>query len=267
MASQRLTMDITDINKATEYAPHPLPKFEEHDATMAPSKASGTAQFAFTRAAFVFKDRLDNIRGNKAPVIATVPPLEMKVAKQPTIKIEEVTETMPPARASSEVVRLDRRIRILRVVQHALTSSTSVIIAVLQSLTYIKYEQTKGVPDAWPQHPTLGPTILLLAVALMALLFDICSLLAYLMEGQPIADKAYRLALKLHHWLTGLKTFAFTIAASVCRAGFSMGGQQDLWGWSCSPQGQAMDVTNAAHVNCTGNVRTFRLNDVERVVC
>ncbi|KAF3033423.1 hypothetical protein E8E12_002377 [Didymella heteroderae] len=252
-------MDIPCESRPTEYSPHPASKFEEVRPTPGAWSANQNRNpnYAFTKTALVFKDKLDQIRGRNARIDTSVTAPTRK-AEKPTVKIEELQMNPPPTAPSMPL--LDRRVRILRVVQHTLLSLTSVAIAVLQSLTYIKWEQTKNVPDAWPQHPMLFPTLVLLIVAVMALLFDASSLVAYLFPTKPIAEKAYLFAIKLHYWITSLKTIAYTIAATICRAGFTMGGQQDLWGWSCSAQGQAMAATNDAGMNCTGNTVAWALS-------
>lgn len=245
-------VEMVDMNRPTEYAPHPPYKFEE--VRIAPSTWSSNQNpnYAFAKTAFMFRDRLDQIRGRNARVDAIVSDPSAK-AEKPTVTIKEIQKDQPPK--SSSAPSLARRVRILRVLQHTLLSLTDVTIAVLQSLTYIKWAQTKNAPGAWPQKPMLLPTLLLLAVAAMALLFDVFSLVAYLFPTKPIAKKSYQLAIKFHYWITSLKAFSYTIAAAVCRTGFSMGNQQDLWGWSCSAQGQAMATINNASMNCTGDVR------------
>lgn len=243
------------MNKPTEYAPHPPSKFE--DVRVAPGAWSSTpnTNYVFTKSAFAFRDKLDQIRGRHARIDSMTEAPSAK-AEKPTVTVNEVHKDSPTTAPNAQP--LDRRIRTLRVVQHALLSVTSVTIAVLQSLVYIKWTQTKNVPDAWPQHPMLFPTLVLLVVAVMALLFDACSLVAYIFPTKPIAKKAYQLAIQLHYWITSLKAFSYTIAAAICRTGFAMGSQQDLWGWSCSAQGQAMTTTNDASLNCTGNVSLLR---------
>lgn len=244
-------MDMADMNRPTEYTPHPQSKFEDVRTAPGAWSSNQDPNYAFTKTAFMFRDKLDQIRGRNARIDAMVSVPSAK-AEKPTVTIKEVQKDQPPNAHSTPL--LDRRVRVLRVLQHMLLSLTDVTIAVLQSLTYIKWAQTKNVPDAWPQHPMLFPTLMLLAVAAMALLFDAFSLVAYIFPTKPIAKKAYRLAINLHYWITSLKAFSYSIAAAVCRTGFSMGNQQDLWGWSCSTQGQAMAATNNASMNCTGNV-------------
>lgn len=250
----KTTMEMADVKQSTEYSPHPPSKFEEVRTAHGVWSSNQDPNYVFTRSAFAFRDKLDQIRGRNARIDSRAPATSTKVEK-PIVTVEGVDTNPTPT--TPNVLPLDRRVRMLRVVQHALLSATSVTIAVLQSLVYIKWQQTKNVPDAWPQHPMLFPTLILLAVAIMALLFDASSLVAYIFPTKPIAEKAYHLAIQLHYWITSLKAFSYTIAAAVCRTGFAMGGQQDLWGWACSAQGQAMAATNDAGMNCAGNVSLF----------
>ena len=242
-----------------------------------PQTPADTQRIGFTKAAFVFKDELESIRAKKSP--PTSPPadtLSQKLKSQPTAYIREDVELasppppLSPASPSSTVIdpteRDNKPIRILRAVQHTLTSLLSITIAVLQGLTYIKYQQTKDVPNAWPTQPTLFPTLLLLVVAVMALTFDVSSLIAYFMPGKRIAERAFRLAVNVHYWITAVKSGAYVVAAAVCRTGFSVGNQNDLWGWSCSAQGKDMSQVNDAMFNCTGNTVAWILSILNIVV-
>ncbi|KAF3039303.1 hypothetical protein E8E11_007323 [Didymella keratinophila] len=257
-------MEMADRNKSTEYAPHHPSKLEEVRTAPGAWSSTQNPNYAFTKSALAFRDTLDQIRGRNARIDSNTSAASTEAEKPPTVTINEVHKDLPTI--APGVAPLDRRVQILRVVQHALLSATDATIAVLQSLVYIKWAQTKNVPDAWPQHSMLFPTLVLLAVSVMALLFDASSLVAYIFPTKPVAKSAYRFAVQLHYWITSLKAFSYSIAAAVCRTGFSMGNQQDLWGWSCSAQGQAMAATNDAGVNCTGNTVAWALSLVNIAV-
>jgi hypothetical protein len=243
------------------------PKPSEEKTSTAPWTPEDHQMIGFTKAAFVFKGELDHIRDQKLHPTSPDHPLSEKM--QPTAYVKEDVEMPTPATPAfiDPTERDNRRIRILRAVQHTLTSLLSIAIAVLQGMTYLKWEQTKDVPNAWPEQPTLFPTLLLFAVALMALAFDISSLIAYFMPGKRIAEKAFRLAVKLHYWITALKSMSYVVAAAVCRTGFSMGGNNDLWGWSCSAQGKEMQHVNDASFNCMGNVSFRSLSQTHHLFC
>jgi hypothetical protein len=230
-----------------------------------PWTPADTQRIGFTKAAFVFKEELDDIRSKKSPLAAPNDALSKKLKSQSTGYVREDVEMPPPpppanSYAFDPTERDNRRIRILRAVQHTLTSVLSITIAVLQGLTYAKYQRTKDVPNAWPTHPTLFPTLLLMIVAIMALAFDISSLIAYFMPGKRIAERAFRLTVKIHYWITAVKSMSYAIAAAVCRTGFSVGNQKDLWGWSCSAQGKDMSSVNDAMFNCAGNTAAWVLS-------
>lgn len=192
---------------------------------------------AFDKAVLAFKDNI-----NKSPTI-TVQDCDSE-ANTPTT----------PQFASEGNDTDDKRLRVLRVTQHILSSILSLAIAILQSLTYAKYQQTKDVPGAWPTHPQLLPTLLLLCVAATALVFDVSSLIVYFLPGKSIAARAFRLTRVLHYFIMGAKGLSFAVATSVCRTAFSMSSGNDLWGWSCSAQADAMQSVNNAAFNCTGSV-------------
>lgn len=248
------------MSSQPQLSPDPLSSPES------PRTPADVQRIGFTKAAFVFKGELDSIRANKSPPTSPNNALNEKLESQPTAYVREDVEMPSPPPPSGGIASFDvidpaerdnRRIRILRAVQHTLTSILSITIAILQGLTYVKYQQTKNVPDAWPAHPTLFPTLLLMVVAILALAFDISCLIAYFMPGKQIAERAFRLAVKLHYWITAIKSMSYVIAAAVCRTGFSVGNQNDLWGWSCSAQGKDMSQVNDAGFNCAGNVSSF----------
>jgi hypothetical protein len=230
------------------------PERDEILASLAPTNswiASEKQSIAFAKSTLRFKENLDRVRNKHqrrkdTSISATL------------TGFTSTTEIKHQEGAASSSTANDRPVRVLRVVQHTLTSIVSIMIATLQSLTYVKYQKTKDVPGAWPLQPTLFPTLILLAVAAMGLAFDICSLIAYLMPHRRIAQRAFRLAVRLHYWITGIKTLSYVVAAAVCRAGYDMGDGKDLWGWSCSKQGEEMNNINDAKGNCAGNVSVTR---------
>ncbi len=75
--------------------------------------------------------------------------------------------------------RLGRHIKRLRVAQSVLSALLSLTIAAFQAQVYAKYVQTQNAAGAWPPLPNVVPTILLLVVAVVALIFDACMLIAY----------------------------------------------------------------------------------------
>lgn len=245
----------------------------------------------FAKSTLAFKDTLDHVREKKSqpenqsytripnenpptPIEKIIgnkrrprspkpkPTPKAKPSVKPTLKPTPQNHGAVPAlsklaakKAKKEKAHYDRRIRLLRTIQHFLTSILSFIIATLQGLTYASYMRTKGNPDAWPKKPLLFPTFILLSVAIMALAFDACYLTAYIWPNKRRAQRAVRLATNLHYWITAVKTLAYVVAATVCRAGYDMAGEKDLWGWSCSEKDKPDSGAMNAKGNCSGSVR------------
>jgi hypothetical protein len=205
------------------------------------------------------KQRLHSPKPKPKPKPALKP--TQKPTQKPTPKPKPQNRGSVPAlsklaakKAKKEKAHYDRRIRLLRTIQHFLTSILSFIIATLQGLTYASYMRTKDKPDAWPKKPLLFPTFILLSVAIMALAFDACYLTAYIWPNKRRALRAVRLATNLHYWITAVKTLAYVVAATVCRAGYDMAGEKDLWGWSCSEKDKPESGAMNAKGNCSGSV-------------
>ncbi|KAH8658148.1 hypothetical protein BX600DRAFT_63539 [Xylariales sp. PMI_506] len=164
-----------------------------------------------------------------------------------------------------------KRIKILRTVKSLLTGGLSVVIAVFQTKVWAAYEQTKDtIPSAWPQAPNLLPTLLLLFVAVAGVCMDASALLMDACAEKPSAREAVRMAGAAHSFATAAKGVAFAITAVVCRGGFnygkSTGTNSDLWSWTCSPQGSAMDDVNQAEANCTTQCAAWVFSIIQVVI-
>ncbi len=107
---------------------------------------------------------------------------------------------------------------------------------------------------AWPKHPNLMPTLLLMSIAIIAAFFDLCVLGAYVFPSR--AQALLRIAEKAHQLLSCIKGLSYAITAVVCRSGFVYGndsGQNtDLWSWTCSDAADRFDSVTQAGANCDG---------------
>ena len=202
---------------------------------------------SLVRAGVVFKNQLDEIRRQSHTTVHKVE--ASQYSSPPT----------PPDLVAIYEHRANRRIRIIRSIHHLLSSAISLVIAIFQGTAYMLYQRTKHVAGAWPVDPVIIPTLLLFGVAVAALSFDVCSLVAYLMPGKRIAQKAFKLAVNMHYVIAGAKGLSWAIAASVCRTGFQVGNNKDLWGWSCSPEASLEEAINNASFTCSSNVRFFTI--------
>lgn len=126
----------------------------------------------------------------------------MGTSKSPTVTLQAVSTKVSPILESQRDdshqidnehrARHKRRIRILRGIQHLLTTFVSLGVAILQGRTYIIYQQTKNVPGAWPSFPDLFPTLLLFATAVTATTMDLSALIAYICPQTRTGYFAYK---------------------------------------------------------------------------
>jgi hypothetical protein len=161
----------------------------------------------------------------------------------------------PAIAAASQTARRDRLIRLLRIAQSTLTASLSVAIAVLQLRVYAYYDATQAQPDLYPAHLDLLPTLLLLAVALAALVFDAAQLVCFLLPGRGVAVRVARLvAAKAHYVVVAAKAASFFFSAVVAKnAGRGQG--NNLWSWACDGKGQGVGGLCASQVRSL--IRSF----------
>lgn len=138
------------------------------------------SSIVFARAAFQFREALDRKR--------------VDTTSAPVKAVDEAIEQAPSEEElanKAHQLRHKRRVRIARVSQHLLTSLLSIGVAGLQGQTYITYQKTKNVANAWPQVPNLLPTLMLFITSITALFIDICALTAYLLPHSKIGHEAY----------------------------------------------------------------------------
>ncbi|KAF2416995.1 hypothetical protein EJ08DRAFT_654627 [Tothia fuscella] len=200
------------------------------------------------KAAFAFHNNVDVAR--------------QKRESQFTVTAASVPPTPAPDGHVEQEIRAHEarhmfRIRIARGIQHLITSALSLMIAIFQGSTYNIFQQTKDVDGAWPIHADVFPTLMLFSVAVVALVFDACAIIAYAFPRTKIGQKAFKVALGAHKIITTLKGVSYFLTVLVCREGFSQGkasGQNnDLWGWSCSAMGDKMSHVNQAPTICATN--------------
>jgi hypothetical protein len=205
----------------------------------------------FARAAFVFRDRLDDVR--KKHALVTVTDVSPAAPSQPT---PSPTPATAATKANKDDPVVTKRLRFLRLIQSALTAGLSIAIAALQMKTYISFQHTKDVAGAWPTHPNLLPTLMLMGVAIGAAVFDLSLIVAYLFPKQ--ARLAFRIAMSSYSILTTAKGLSYTLTAVLCRGGYNFGnasGQNnDLWSWTCTDQAAKFDAVTNAEANCQGQV-------------
>lgn len=144
------------------------------------------------RAAFAFRDALDESRAKKASA--------------PVTTVQEVKETSqasdiadPELEAERAHMRRNKRnIRVARAVQHLLTSLLSLAIIALQSIVCAA-PILRGAKNE-PLEKTLKallPTLMLLVTAVLAIFFDACALTAYLWPETKFGIADYKVSVIL----------------------------------------------------------------------
>jgi hypothetical protein len=228
------------------------------------------------KAAFAFVNNVDSARRKRESE-----PLVTTTSVPPTPKIDTAEEQAIRAHEARHL----NRIRIARTLQHLITSALSLMIAIFQGRTYALYQQTKGVPGAWPIHADVFPTLLLFAVAVAALVFDACAITAYTFPHTKIGHEAFKVrhlvaflidlsdtnrfankvALGAHNIITTMKGVSYFLTVLVCRSGFSQGKasgeNNDLWGWCCAGMSDDKAHVNQAGSVCATNVRILTFCD------
>ncbi|KAK1760037.1 hypothetical protein QBC47DRAFT_396046 [Echria macrotheca] len=224
------------------------------------SPRSERVSMQFTKAAFAFKDKLEDVRKHKSQPVVHEEALPTPTTQNPPKPEPATSGADAPQEAKSEEDPVTaRKLRILRLVQSTLTSFLSIAIAILQGKAYLSYQQTKNTPGAWPTHPNLLPTLMLMVIAILAGSFDLCLLLAYLFP--TMARTFLRIATKSYNILTCAKGVSYVLVSAVCKGGFDYGnasGQNnDLWGWTCSSAADKFDSLTQASANCSGQTAAW----------
>ncbi|KAK5651784.1 hypothetical protein OQA88_11651 [Cercophora sp. LCS_1] len=154
-----------------------------------------------------------------------------------------------------KLARREKRVQVLRIIQSILSAILSIAIAAFQGRVYWTYQSTKGMPGAWPPVPDLAPTILLFSVAIAALVFDGCMIVAYLRPTSRFARWAIRIGGAAHYVVATGKTVSYGISAAISKTSYNWGnasGQNaDLWGYTCTDSAAAIEPIHAeSNCNC-----------------
>ena len=106
----------------------------------------------------------------------------------------------------------------------------------------IKYNTTKGIirdaRNAWPKNAKLWPTFMLLAGSGLTLLLSLFTLLSYC-----IKFSAARRSWKLTVMKYTIHILSWVIISTLYRYEKSLHGvNNDLWGWSCADEANAIQT-------------------------
>ena len=160
---------------------------------------------------------------------------------------------MPNSRLRQQrLQKWKRYLRIMKVATQAISTLLSAIMFAAMVFLAIKHQITKntirGGRSAWPKNPKLWPTFLLLITACITLVLSIVTLLSYCFSF----NKARR------SWkVTSLKYVVYIgvwiVVSVLYRYEKSLHGiDNDLWGWTCSDKGKALQAEFHGVVNFSG---------------
>ncbi|KLU89821.1 hypothetical protein MAPG_08790 [Magnaporthiopsis poae ATCC 64411] len=181
-------------------------------------------------------------------MMQTTPPWAQPTTVTRNMNTQTKTEVDP------KTARRARRIKILRVVQSILAALLSLAIAAFQGRVYFTYYNTREKGGTWPNVPNTMPTILLFSIALAALVFDGCMLVAYMWPSTKFARWAVTIGGAAQYMVSSTKTVGFAISAVVSKTSFDFGNASgtnpDLWSYTCTDQAAALNSMIQAESNC-----------------
>jgi hypothetical protein len=203
-----------------------------------PASPEERKNIGFAKSAVILHERLDALRDRRAN---TKPSMAATTQPVPAASQPPAAGPMMPRADAAEAVaksRRDRFVKFLQIIQSIITAVLSVTIAVLQIRVFAYYQGTKDTPGLYPPNLDLLPTLLLLAVALAAIIFDGAQLLVFFMpKRMRIVRKATLIAAKAHYVIVASKAVSYFFSAIVAKN--SGGGAiNNLWSWSCDGKGQ-----------------------------
>ena len=136
--------------------------------------------------------------------------------------------------------KLKRYLRIVQSATSVMSSLFSVIMFAIMIYVSMKFQSTKSIirggRDAWPKHPKLWPTIMLLVASGVTLLLSTITLLSYCFCFKT-ARQSWKLTIikyVIHILVWAAVTILYRYEKSL------HGNDNDLWGWSCSQKAKAI---------------------------
>lgn len=145
------------------------------------------------------------------------------------------------------------KLRVYLVIQYILNGILAIVIIGIMALTLVKFNSSKNITGAWPKNPILSPTFLMLSVSVINLTVDAIYLLVQCCGARAIKTVS-RIVIKVRNTTGIITAIAPAIAAGFSSFAESTSGGRDLWGWSCSPEADAMSTVNSSEMVCSTNV-------------
>ena len=138
--------------------------------------------------------------------------------------------------------KLKRYLRIGKAVVQAISTLFSAIMFGAMVFLSVKYydtqNETRGGRTAWPKHPKLWPTFMLLIGAGITLIVSIITLISYCWFLRK-AKRNWKLTVVKY----GIHIGAWAIISILYRyEKDAHGSNNDLWGWSCSQEADAIQA-------------------------
>jgi hypothetical protein len=134
-----------------------------------PHSPSEKQAIQFAKTALIFKDMLDGIREKHAAVTEVIDGSSPPAAPSKSIAVSSSRPITPAALSGApqggETI-IDRRLRLLRLVQSTLTALLAIAIAVLQARAYAAFQAIK---DPSKPNPNLVPTLMVCLIIVKGL--------------------------------------------------------------------------------------------------
>ncbi len=190
-----------------------------------------------------------NTYNDPPPLHPIVPP------SRPLVHYINTSQPLKPSNTPNSRLRQrryqnwKRALRILQILTKVLTIIFSTIMFGLMVFMVIKYNTTKGIirdaRNAWPKNAKLWPTFMLLAGSGLTLLLSLFTLLSYC-----IKFSAARRSWKLTVMKYTIHILSWVIISTLYRYEKSLHGvNNDLWGWSCADEANAIQTEFQGVVN------------------
>ena len=138
--------------------------------------------------------------------------------------------------------KLKRYLRIGKAIVQAISTLLSAIMFGAMVFVSIKYydsrNETRGGRTAWPKHPKLWPTLMLLVGAGITLIVSIITLISYccFLKKAKRSWKFTVLKYAIHLGAWAIITILYRYEKDV------HGSDNDLWGWTCSEEAAAIQA-------------------------
>lgn len=144
-----------------------------------------------------------------------------------------------PSQLTNNQQHLKRSIRILKLVARLIALVLAIATGAQETVTLHTYLTTHSTIRSgrgpWALETSLWPTLMLLIISFLTIIFSFLTILAYLRYGVKAANKAHQTGFVFEMVVEAGHVLVWIIVAVLYRVGKT---GHDLWGWACSPFAQ-----------------------------